>query len=812
MKRLFDIFLILALALAANACTLMLDEPEVTDDDDNTPEANGDGFSAPRTETNEMGSVTYQFKEGVRVIDENYRPYIVRVEANEETNVTKTYLLKSIPADMLPVKGDLLVTTLEGVYPVVVNDRVDVVENGPEGSIVVVSHGVDLNEVFKELDFEVAGYIIEDNEALTRSGEKDPSKTILRAVGLNHNVRSDDDWDYSTSADLCSVYLNIKNGLNAEFNPFDIDPINNGAMEFVSAFYLDKTVPAWGKIRWGLKSADFAAFCYFKAKAMFKFKYSLTELFAGELRIKTNFGYGYEYSDMNSYVSVPIFSTTSMTTPKDGIFPEQNYLSSDAFLTKADEIVVGIPLKYFKMGIAINLGITADYAMKYESNKPQKYEQNYDWEPFIWKFHSSLLPPPVKVDLPRMGKLIKTEFKSTPSNYSRTSGYRINIHGDISMVFSAMIESEWAGISVRPAKINLDMNYKSVEKIDYDTSDPLTLEDGNGFTLHATDKSYDDGDLTVGLTFAQEISIDGKAADFLRKYGLLDLCKQFYDDKTKPKVYPYHYSPFPQLEATLKYDKAQASSDYAVYMPTVQQEPDREVKFKGYRNIRLLVYDSKYKFIKECTPEETNAEVYDPDEVYQFKPLTMAVKGEIGGEEYFYVVPCYDSYDGRVNYFCRPKRIQIKGDWGRITEAQPVSVVNTSEVIEPNKMISGFAFTGNCSFEVNDVNYVYVRVKFLDEYDRAVYTNTYQYSVDKKKKSKTVKAVYLVKHNINVDVRSAVVTMFYQNPYKQNALLPSDRETVLDERKVSFEGFEEDWPEYDYLDNKEWRDKGYKEQ
>ena len=127
-------------------------------------------------------------------------------------------------------------------------------------------------------------------------------------------------------------------------------------------------------------------------------------------------------------------------------------------------------------------------------------------------------------------------------------------------------------------------------------------------------------------------------------------------------------------------------------------------------------------------------------------------------------------------------------------------------------MISGFAFTGNCSFEINDVNYVYVRVKFLDEYDRAVYTNTYTYSVDKKKKSKTVKAVYLVKHNINVDVRSAVVTMFYQNPYKQNALLPSDRETVLDERKVSFEGFEEDWPEYDYLDNKEWRDKGYKEQ
>ena len=59
--------------LLAVGCTLSLDEP-VPDVGEDT--LNGDGFSSPKTQLTEFGDVTYQFQDGVRVIDEKYIPYI----------------------------------------------------------------------------------------------------------------------------------------------------------------------------------------------------------------------------------------------------------------------------------------------------------------------------------------------------------------------------------------------------------------------------------------------------------------------------------------------------------------------------------------------------------------------------------------------------------------------------------------------------------------------------------------------------------------------------------------------------------------
>ena len=47
----------------------MLDEPENVGEE--VPEQNGDGWESPRTETEDMGSVTYQFTKTTVYLDES---------------------------------------------------------------------------------------------------------------------------------------------------------------------------------------------------------------------------------------------------------------------------------------------------------------------------------------------------------------------------------------------------------------------------------------------------------------------------------------------------------------------------------------------------------------------------------------------------------------------------------------------------------------------------------------------------------------------------------------------------------------------
>ena len=79
MKQLNHTILLLGMMLLAVGCTLYLDEP-VPDGGEDT--LNGDGFSSPKTQLTEFGDVTYQFEEGVRVIDETSPETLSPGEAN----------------------------------------------------------------------------------------------------------------------------------------------------------------------------------------------------------------------------------------------------------------------------------------------------------------------------------------------------------------------------------------------------------------------------------------------------------------------------------------------------------------------------------------------------------------------------------------------------------------------------------------------------------------------------------------------------------------------------------------------------------
>ena len=94
MKTIKNILAIIGILIFASGCTLMLDEPPA-DGNDDTP--NGDGFTASRTEQTEFGDVTYQFQDGVRLINEKYVPYIISCRTTPHWVIPKSYLPRIFP-------------------------------------------------------------------------------------------------------------------------------------------------------------------------------------------------------------------------------------------------------------------------------------------------------------------------------------------------------------------------------------------------------------------------------------------------------------------------------------------------------------------------------------------------------------------------------------------------------------------------------------------------------------------------------------------------------------------------------------------
>lgn len=143
------------MVLLLTSCNLYMDGDDLNQDDT----ASGDGFTAPKTVTDSITTITYQFNEGTKFLDARYRPYITRYRTDSLYNQAEIYLRKSIPADLLPQRGNYLSTDLYDIFDEGLVHQVDaVVASGDE--FVVKAHHVTVGEVFKTLkvasDFFVA--------------------------------------------------------------------------------------------------------------------------------------------------------------------------------------------------------------------------------------------------------------------------------------------------------------------------------------------------------------------------------------------------------------------------------------------------------------------------------------------------------------------------------------------------------------------------------------------------------------------------------------------------------------------------------
>ena len=138
MKRLLTILVTFMAVLSS--CT------ENIIDDTARPET--DGFERPVTESTDEYTITYQYNEGVIVLDAVAQSYLVKVEAD-----TILYFSAGTPGDILPGKGDVISARVSEKVPYGLGNVV-LETSESEGMTKCVTTVAELDEIFKEVSWE----------------------------------------------------------------------------------------------------------------------------------------------------------------------------------------------------------------------------------------------------------------------------------------------------------------------------------------------------------------------------------------------------------------------------------------------------------------------------------------------------------------------------------------------------------------------------------------------------------------------------------------------------------------------------------
>ena len=378
MKTIKNILAIIGILIFASGCTLMLDEPPA-DGNDDTP--NGDGFTAPRTEQTELGSVTYQFQDGVRVIDEKYIPYIVTCRNDTTLGHTEILFTKNIPGDLLPRRGELLATTMSQLFQSTLCDEVDAIE-ASQGGYLMTSHAVSLRKVFKELDFSIDAGIAGDYEQSSeqsRSGGKTPKLKGFHLVP-RHNPHSRGEDDSSEfSEPLFS--LAFWDGDESKLKEFETDPADYHEWKNEIPTPIRIIFPS---VRIGGSASYTATRVGLASYQNVKLKFSLKNGFDLELSNDLVQTYSFRSETCDQWLALPVVGSTGMTVPKDGILHENRWTKYDYMLPLPKLPSLGIDAYVAKLCLDFNFAFAYDEASKITGDKVFRYEGAQKTQFFKW--------------------------------------------------------------------------------------------------------------------------------------------------------------------------------------------------------------------------------------------------------------------------------------------------------------------------------------------------------------------------------------------------------------------------------------------
>ncbi len=360
-KFLTKYFVATILPLIVCSCTLMLEEPPAPDATE--PGESGDGITSPRTEINEFGKSTYQYNEGVRIIDESYLPYLVKAykgSGNDTIlNETHLYFAKNIPADMVPQRGELISAQNVPMIDFALCDKVIAVET--EGNFYkVTSHVVPLDKIFKVLEGEYIFDIVADGDSAsignTRSGELSGAGAHLEGAYFRNIMSRATDEELVTGKKPMAT-LGISS--TGKTTPQDIFKTLQDKKWSNPADISDKLKYIKTKFDTG-KGCEY--YCGLRVFSTARVKLSLFGIDVSMSNsVETALGvHGKKFSGS---ISVGAFASDASDVDSDGFFPANSFKKFEYLNQLPDvlalPITIGIPM-------TLTVGISDIYDMKFE--------------------------------------------------------------------------------------------------------------------------------------------------------------------------------------------------------------------------------------------------------------------------------------------------------------------------------------------------------------------------------------------------------------------------------------------------------------
>lgn len=810
MKTIKNILAIIGILILASGCTLMLDEPSA-DGNDDTP--NGDGFTAPRTEQTEFGDVTYQFQDGVRLINEKYVPYIISCRNDSTLGHTEILFTKNIPSDLLPQRGDYIATTMSQLFQQTLCDGVDNIEE-TGGGYLLISHPVPLIKVFKELDFSIDARIAgdyEDSSKQSRSGGNTPKLKGFRLVPRHNSYSRGEEVDGEFSESLFS--LAFWDGDESKLKEFETDPADYHKWELNLVEKKSHASFLFPSIRQGGSATHSATRVGLASYQNVKLKFSLKNGFDLELSNDLVQTYSFRSEACDRWYAFPVVGSTGMTVPKDGILHENRWTKYDYALPLPVLPSIGLDAYVAKLCIDFNFAFAYDEASKITGDKVFRYEgaqktQFFKWNMKTDKNYETTVNRSKSLDVtdPRLRK----DLSNTVFQYA-TRGF---LHIDIGVTLGA------ATLDISPLRINFDASFTHKMTNDGSKSKPSTLKApapyGKEYSLEATDKSLDEwkGTLAVGLSTDMKGGADlGDLADYYDWFKHAAVSMKWAEGSMV--LWRIADSAYPVIE----YQQTYTPSNYTYHGTVMVPHPGKigwfsvkEDIMEDFCNLELLIYDENFNFIKRAKWGLHNSVSKIGYGIEYGFDFTLDNTELPPFSKYFYVVPAYmiNNYsDYGTRLFSKPLKYTTRLNTGQINGVKTLWVENDDKYCKPGYCLDGIAMDADCLFNASSPANVNVKVEFFDSDGRNVMSKDFQYAIGSSKGGK-IKAIYLINHRIETVIDKAKVTLWYDDPYLQTSVDPSARKMILDEFEVVYDDNTEWWPVFDYADPSYWTQQGYR--
>ena len=812
MKTIKNILAIIGILIFASGCTLMLDEPPA-DGNDDTP--NGDGFTAPRTEQTEFGDVTYQFQDGVRLINEKYVPYIISCRNDSTLGHTEILFTKNIPSDLLPQRGDYIATTMSQLFQQTLCDEVDNIEE-TGGGYLLISHPVPLIKVFKELDFSIDARIAgdyEDSSEQSRSGGNIPKLKGFRLVPRHNSYSRGEEVDGEFSEALFS--LAFWDGDESKLKEFETDPADYH--DWTDDFDPPLSI-LFASVRSGGSATHSATRVGLASYQNVKLKFSLKNGFDLELSNDLVQTYSFRSEACDRWEAFPVVGSTGMTVPKDGILHENRWTKYDYGIPLPVLPSIGLDAYVAKLCLDFNFAFAYDEASKITGDKVFRYEgaqktQFFKWNMKTDKNYETTVNRSKSLDVtdPRNRK----DLSNTCFQYA-TRGF---LHIDIGFTLGA------ATLDISPLRVNLDVSCTHKMTNDGSKSKPSTLKappkwGSEEYTYEATDKSLDEwkGTLAVGVSTDMKGGADlGDLADYYDWFKHAAVSLKWVEGSMV--LWRIADSAYPVIE----YQQTYTPSNYTYHGTVTLPHPGKigwfsvkEDIVRDFWNLELLIYDENFNFIKRAKCTTTDVNPYEYTSIFYGKEygfdFTLDNTELPPLSKYFYVVPAYQTCtytSSGPRFFSKPLKYTTRLNTGQINGVETLWVENDDKYCKPGYCLDGIAMDADCLFNGSSPANVNVKVEFFDSDGRNVMSKDFQYAIGTSKGGK-IKAIYLINHRIETVIDKAKVTLWYDDPNLQTSVDPSARKMILDEFEVVYDDNTEWWPVFDYADPSYWTQQGYR--